>query len=109
MSETANWSYTNTARIRPRIGMNMRTGQTEYGEEYEIACTWTAVSEQSRDDEGAEFISRYEIYTEDPRPLYLDMILLNGWDADTDWQQIRSRVEWDMSFFGEIPDYKLVT
>lgn len=109
MSQTANWSYTNTARIRPRLGMNMRTGQTEYGEEYEIACTWSAVSEQSRDEEGAEFISRNEIYTEDARPRYLDMILLNGDDPATGWQQIRARAGCDMSFFGEAPDYQLVT
>jgi len=45
-------------------------------------------------------------YTEDHRPRYLDLILLNG---STDWQEIRAVTGWDMSFFDEEPDFLLVT
>lgn len=106
MSKTANWSYTNKATVRPFVSIDQWSGVTVYGEEFEIDCTWTAKSEQMRDQEGKEFISNYEIYTENALPKYLDLIQLSG---HTEWQEIRSRTEWDMSFFGEIPDYKLVT
>lgn len=112
MSNTANWSYTNVATIRPRIGADTWTGEVQYGPEYEIACTWAAEAEQQRDmggqggASGAEFISRHIIYTEDRRPQYLDLI---SFDGSNGWEEIRSRTEWDMSFFGETPDVRLVT
>lgn len=105
MSETSNWSYTNVATIKPRIGES-EWGGVEYGPEYEIACTWTAKAEQMRDSNGAEFVSRSQIFTEDKRPKYLDMIRLNGSEQ---WQEIRGVNEWDMSFFDEEPDILLVT
>lgn len=105
MSTTANWSYTNIATVRPRLGES-EWGGVEYGPEYEIACTWSAESSQERDANGAEFISRRKIYTEDPRPRFLDLIRLNGSD---DWDEIRSVTAWDMSFFDEEPDFLLVT
>ena len=84
----------------------METGASQYGPEFSIACTWTAEAEQQRADDGAEFISRCNIFTEDPRPKFLDMIKV----ADSDlWEQVRAKTRWDMSFFGESSDYKLVT
>ena len=71
MSNTANWSYTNTATVKPFLGMS-EWGGASYGPEYTIACTWTAVSQQQRDDNGAEFVSRFEIFTEDARPKMLE-------------------------------------
>nr|MBO2511803.1 hypothetical protein [Gammaproteobacteria bacterium] len=106
MSKTASWSYTNTATVKPFVSIDPMTQESIYGEEYQIACTWTAKSEQARDDNGAEFVSRHEIFTEDPRPKYLDKIQLNG---STEWEEIRSVTGWDMSPFGETPDYRLVT
>lgn len=106
MSDTANWSYTNTATIRPFVSIDDWTGQATYGEEYTIACTWTAKSEQQRDARGAEFVSRHQVYTEDKRPKHLDLIKMNGSD---EWEEIRSVTNWDMSFFGEEPDFLLVT
>lgn len=105
MSETSRWVYTNTATVKPYLGQD-EWGNASYGVEYTIACTWAAVSQQERDATGAEFVSRFEIFTEDDRPNVLDMILLNG---DTQWQEIRSRTWWDMSPFGEVPDYRIVT
>lgn len=106
MSDTANWSYANTATVKPFSGIDLMSGVTSYGAEYEIACTWTAKAEQMRDDNGAEFVSKHEIFTEDSRPKCLDLIKLNGFDR---WEEIRSKTGWDMSFFGETPDFKLVT
>lgn len=112
MSTTANWSYANVAEIRTLISQDQLTGETIYSEPYEIACTWTAEATQERERggqggaQGAEFIARHTIYTEDARPKYLDEIRFDGSDG---WEQIRSVTNWDMSFFGEIPDFKLVT
>lgn len=112
MSNTANWSYANTAKIKPFVSIDMMTGATTYGAEYTIDCTWEAKAEQVREiggqggARGAEFTSRHQIYTEDARPKYLDLIQLNG---STEWEEIRSATQWDMSFFGETPDYLLVT
>lgn len=112
LSKTANWSYTNTATINPFVSIDLMTQESIYGEEFTIACTWEAKSEAVRDvggqsgSRGAEFVSKHHIYTEDPRPKYLDLIQLNGSD---EWEEIRSVTGWDMSPFGEEPDFLLVT
>lgn len=112
MSATANWSYTNIATVKPFVSIDMMSGQTIYGEPFEIACTWAAKNEMMRAEggqsgaQGAEFISRHMIYTEDKRPKYLDLIQFDGSDG---WEEIRSVTNWDMSFFGEEPDFLLVT
>ncbi|HCF2125413.1 TPA: hypothetical protein NH984_006374, partial [Pseudomonas aeruginosa] len=73
---------------------------------------WTAKSEQMREEggqsgaRGAEFVSRHQIFTEDRRPKYLDLIQFDGSNG---WEEIRSVTNWDMSFFGEQPDFLLVT
>lgn len=112
MSETANWSYTNVAQVKPYTGMDDWGGGATYGPEYEIACTWSIEAQQFRDSNGAEFVSRNIVYTEDLRPKRLDMIRLRS-STDPEqwgpWEEIRDRTEWDMSFFGEVPDVRLVT
>ncbi|EOW3644112.1 hypothetical protein ACOWZD_000979 [Pseudomonas aeruginosa] len=106
MSTTANWSYTNTATVRPFLHFDLSTQDAVYGPEYEIACTWVAKGEQVSDNSGAEFVSRHQIFTEDRRPKYLDLIQFDGSNG---WEEIRSVTNWDMSFFGEQPDFLLVT
>lgn len=108
MSSIARFSYKNTARVRPFLGEDLENGGTEYGEEYEIACTWAAESKEMRDATGAEFVSAYIIWSEDPRPKYRDQILLNT-VAETGWQEIRSHMEWDMLMFDDTPDFRTVT
>lgn len=111
MSATASWSYTNSATVKPFEGLDV-WGKASYGDEYAIACTWGTDGKQERNvggqsgAGGAELVDGDTIYTEDPRPKRLDMIRLNGHD---DFQEIRGRVEYDMTPFGEIPDYKLTT
>ena len=112
MSSVARWSYKSTATIKPFVSLNMETGQSIYGDEFTIACNWTAESKPERESggqsgaRGAEFISQHIIYTEDARPKYLDLIQLAN---HTDWEEIRSVTEWDMAMFKDTPDYKLVT
>lgn len=112
MSSISRWSYTNTATIRPFVGHDSWTGQTTYGDPYTIACTWTSVDLQERGvggqsgAQGHERLLKHEVYTEDSRPKYLDLIQLTGHE---DWETIRSRTEWDMSMFGDTPDFKLLT
>lgn len=108
MSSIARWSYKNTATIKPFLGEDLENGGVLYGAEYEILCTWAAESKQMRDDSGAEFVSAYIIWSEDPRPKYRDQILLNT-VAPTGWQEIRSHMEWDMLMFDDVPDYRTVT
>lgn len=108
MSLIARWSYKNTATVKPYLGEDLENGGTLYGDPFEIACTWAAESKQMRDAKGAEFVSNYVIWSEDARPKYRDMILLNT-EQLTEWQEIRSHMQWDMSPFGDVPDYRTVT
>lgn len=112
MSSISRWSYKNTARVKPFRDYDQNTGQAIYGEEYTIACTWTAESKVEIDRGGQsgamgqEFVSQHIIYTEDDRPVYMDMIALAGSD---DFEQIRSVTGWDMNMFSDSMDFKLVT
>lgn len=109
MSNTANWSYTNVATVRPFLSKD-KFGSPSYGPEYEIACTWTAIGQQRRlpsiDGGGQEFIAQQEVFTEDTRPKYLDQI---RFDHSNGWQTIKHVTSWDMSPFDEAPDFKLTT
>ena len=105
MSNTANWSYTNVAEIRPVVGRDQYGGPI-YGDVYEIACTWAAEGKEERQADGIEFTGRMTFWTEDARPKYGDEIRQKG---DTLWEPIRARMMWDMSFFFELPDFRLVT
>lgn len=113
MSETANWSYTNVATVKPYLGIEEWTGKKLYGEPYEIACTWAIDGLQRESGQGgggvlsgSERVITNVIYTEDLRPKELDLISL----ADSNsFNEIKKRVEYDMSFFDEIPDVVLTT
>lgn len=108
MSAIARWSYLNTATVRPFVSEEGYGGDITYGEPYDIACTWAAESKQMRDATGAEFVSNYIIWSEDARPKHRDLILLNTL-AVTDWQEVRSHMEWDMNMFQDVPDFRTVT
>lgn len=108
MSATAAWSYTNTATVRPFEGEDGMSGQVRWGPEYKIRCTWTAEAKTFKDRAGNEYVSNYIIWSEDPRPKHRDLVLLNSPVAN-EWQEIRDHVEWDMSPFGETPDYRTTT
>lgn len=108
MSRIARWSYKNTATVKPFVSEDTYASIITYGEEFTIACTWAAESKEMRDASGAEFVSRYIIWSEDARPKHRDLIKLNT-VAGTDWQEIRDHMEWDMAMFNDVPDYRTVT
>lgn len=111
MSQIAAWSYKNTATVRPFVSEDGYSGAITYGTEYQIACTWAAESKTFRNPaslDGEEFVSNYIIWSEDPRPKYRDLILLNT-EAVTDWQEIKTHMQWDMAMFDDTPDYRTVT
>lgn len=109
MSAISRPFFNNTATIRPWLSQDLDTQETVYGDEYTIACTWAAESKEMRDANGIEFVSAYIIWSEDARPKHLDLIKLNT-VAVTDWQEIRSHMEWDMLCLGDpVPDFRTVT
>lgn len=108
MSKISRWSYKNTATVRPFVSEDTYAGNIVYGDEFTIACTWAAESTEMRDANGAEFVSRYIIWSEDARPKHRDLIKLNT-VAETGWQEIRDHMEWDLAMFKDVPDYRTVT
>lgn len=118
MSETAAWSYTNVATVYPRVYDDWNS--TDNRNPYLIDC-WTANNEVAVDASGKEFTTNLIFFTELKR---------NGIDATMpkrDWyiargdttsqadplkagaNIIKAVTEWDMSPFGEEPDYKILT
>ena len=112
MSSIARWSYKYTATVKPFEAVDGMTGAILYGAEYDILCNVTAAVNEERLMGGAsgangnEAVATHVIYTEDGRPQKGDMIQFVESDG---WQEILSRTFWDMTAFGDIPDYKLVT
>lgn len=90
------------------MSLDQITGAATYGAEYAIKCSVTAATSDDRaaDANGVERIARHVIYTEDARPKKLDLITFAGADG---WEEIIGRTMWEMSAFGDEPDYKLVT
>lgn len=115
MSSIARFSYKNVATVYPFEGEDPFNGGSSFGAPYTIACTWTGKSEQRRDNDGAEFVTKNIFWTEDQRPRYKDRIAM-GDTLAAEWQdakadEIRTITNWDMSPFGETdsPDFELVT
>lgn len=108
MSAIARWSYTNTAIVYPFVSKNDFTGVVIYGEPYPIACTWTAGAGEQRYQNGdqVEFVAKSLIWTENPAPKHLDQIEMPGsYGRET----IRAIKHYDMSPFGDVPDFELAT
>ncbi|NDJ59447.1 hypothetical protein GWD52_21170 [Enterobacteriaceae bacterium 4M9] len=120
MSATSEWVYTNVATIYPRQYDDWSNTWTT-GAPYLIDCTWTATSETATDDSGKEFTTNTVFFTELKREGVVVMTPERDWyiaTGDTLAQPdplkagakvIRVVTEWDMSFFEEDPDYKILT
>lgn len=117
MSNTANWSYTSEATVYPLTGYD-NSGVQIYGLPYVIKCTWKGETPNSAgaylDSTGQEQISKTAFFTECNTIKKGDYIAkgntlyeLNPMCAKSD--EVLDVLEDDMSFFGELPDYKVVT
>lgn len=112
MSSIANWSYTYKATVTPFLGEDGVSGVIEYGTPYEIMCNVAAIEKQvlsvggQGGANGLETVGTHTIYTEDARPQKGDMIEFEGSNGK---QEILDRTFWEMTAFGDTPDYKLVT
>jgi len=107
------WYMIDTATIYPRISENEWGGAVTYGTPYTILCGHEGVSRQSRDTEGAEFVTRDVYYTGDARPRYLDRIAYGdttaqAWDA-AEAAEIRKIARHGMSAFNYEDEYELET
>lgn len=112
MSATANWSYTNTATILPRNEQQSSDGWGApaggYGEPYQIACTWVGGGDLMRASDGVEFTPSVRFYHEDKRVKDGDLIAKGVTDDIEKFSEIRAHIEYDMSPFGEEPDFMSV-
>jgi hypothetical protein len=107
------WYFTELATIYPYESANDWNGGVTYGTPYTIACGREGVSRQSRDQEGAEFVTRDVYYTGDNRPKFLDRIApgdttAQTWDA-VNATEIRKVAYHGMSALGYDPEYDLET
>lgn len=121
MSATSEWVYTNVATVWPLGAFDDWTGAQTYGDPYLIACTWTADAKTATNDYGKEFVSQQTIYTESKRngsavrlPQRDDYIAHGDMTSQPDpiaakADKIVTVRDYDMSFFGEDPDYEIMT
>ena len=115
MSTTANWSYTNVATVWPHT-TSAETGggwgggsSDEYGAPYQIACTWVGGGDTTSNHKGEEFMPKMTYYHEDKRVKFGDLIARGATTDRSQSDPIQLHDEYDMSFFGEEPDFKSVT
>lgn len=121
MSATSEWVYTNVATVWPVGAFDDWTGKQTYGAPYLIACTWEANKEIAIDDTGKEFTTNLIFFTESKyqgafvrQPARDDYIQKGDSSAQVDpltagADKVKAVKEWDMSFFAEDPDYKVMT
>lgn len=121
MSTIAEWSYASVATVWPFVSHDSWSGATVYGSPYRIRVGWEGKAEQRKDSDGAEFTTRNIFWTESrnhdtglivPAPKRLDKIA-KGEHADASpvfgAEEIRSVTDWEMTAFGDIPDYEITT
>lgn len=85
MSKIARWSYRCKAIIKPFVSYDAMTQEIKYGPEYEIACNWKGGPVQARSNIGDEYVGSYEVYHEDPRTKYLDVVVsINGFPVNAE-------------------------
>lgn len=107
MSDTSRWVYTNKATVWPLL--QEQDGWSDsaavYGEPYLIDCSWAGGGKKVADRQGNEFVPKITFWHEDKRVKYGDWIARGEQTDRLLGDPIRSHVEYDMSFFGENPDY----
>jgi hypothetical protein len=114
LSEVSRWSYTNTATVWPVGAKDHLNGGNQWGEPYQIACTWIADTKVMKDNGGKEFVSSCAYFHEDARVKHGDRIA-KGVYSDANpvglAEEIKAHRDWDMSMFTangapDIPDFR---
>lgn len=121
MSATSEWVYTNFCTVYPLNGYDDWSNSHQYGEPYLIASTWEAEAKTVTDDNGKEFVCQQTIYTESKlngvlvRLPQRDDYIAHG-DTRSQPDPLKASAHKivavrsdDMSFFGEDPDYQIMT
>lgn len=114
MSATSRWVYTNVSTVWPNLGRDPRTREPLWGEPFVIACTFKNMGATQTDNNGEEFVPQDTIWHENPAPISAGDRVLIGRDVSyeappVDAKPIRKVGGWDMSFFGENPDFVFFT
>lgn len=117
MSNTANWSYTNIATVYPHIGYDGENNIDTYDVPYLIKCTWKDEAPNAAgayvDSLGIERVRKTTFYTENNLIKQGDFIAKG--DKTTlpieaaNAERVECVLEYDMSVFGEEPDYEVIT
>jgi hypothetical protein len=76
MSSAANWSYSATATVWPRIAREDWGGVESFGTPYTIACDYSAKADRLTDARGVEFVPRLVLFTEAAAVQQGDRVLL---------------------------------
>lgn len=76
MSSAANWSYTATATVWPRIAREDWGGVESFGPPFTIACDYSAKADRLTDARGVEFVPRLVLFSEAANVKQGDRVLL---------------------------------
>lgn len=115
MSATARWSYTNQATLWLQTGKrDPYTRELLFDGPHVIACTFKNMGETQTDDSGQQFVPRDTVWHENPLAIQVgDRIVIGAAIEDAappaSAKTIKKVGGWDMSPFGEEPDFVLFT
>lgn len=114
MSATSRWSYTNVATLWTEGPRDPYTGVPGWSGPHHIACTFETMGETQTDDSGQQFVPQDTVWHENPMAIKAGDRIVIGESLDipnppANAKIVRKVGMWDMSFFGESPDYVLFT
>lgn len=115
MSHTARWTYTNQSTIWLQTGeRDEYTREPIYDGPHVIACTFENMGDTQTDYNGQQFVPRDTVWHENPLTIKAgDRIVIGAALEDetppATAKTIKKVGGWDMSFFGEEPDFVLFT
>lgn len=78
MSAVANWSYTATATLWARTGLDGWGGGASFAAPVAIACDYSSEARTERDAKGEEFTTRHTLWTEHATVKRGDYVLIGA-------------------------------
>lgn len=115
MSATARWTYTNQSTLWLQTGeRDPYTREPIYDGPHVIACTFETMGDTQTDDNGQQFVPQDTVWHEDPLTIKAGDRIVIGQALEDETppataKTIKKVGGWDMSFFGEDPDFVLFT